>query len=326
MKRIFSFIFRALFVLAGAAACIYLYLYVTGYFTPAPAVGYIHSPSRAAYLDLDVLKNELAAGDVSLLESEEGEAPAAAAQRLLELGARVLIVGQDDPQVGSALLDAAAQAGATLVFVGSDPGAAVLASSDKAWYLGSEAAHGGELLGKQVALAYRDGVIADENGDHLLQYALFQTESGGAHSQFARYALEECEHYGVYTALLEYADEEGAPLPFNAERLTGQQKPEFILCTSPQDARTAYAVAQELGWLEGDAPVRIGAVAQNRGDAQALVADGVALAVPYYDPQAAARAAAAMAQNAMAFRFIGQDTGLSPDVEGRFILPFQLIQ
>ena len=177
-----------------------------------------------------------------------------------------------------------------------------------------------------MALAYRDGVIADENGDHLLQYALFQTESGGAHSQFARYALEECEHYGVYTALVEYADGEGEPLPFNAERLTGQQKPEFILCTSPQDARTAYAVAQELGWLEGEAPVRIGAVAQNREDAQALVADGVALAVPYYDPQAAARAAAAMAQNAIAFRFIGQDTGFSPDAEGRFILPFQLIQ
>lgn len=326
MKRIISLFFKILLAAAGAAACICFYLYVIGYFEPAPTVGYIHSPSQAAYLDLDLLKGELEAQGTELLESEPAESQADAAQRMLEAGARVLLVGQDGPQVSAALLEAAEQAGATVILTGSVPEASVLTSSDKTWYLGSEPAHGGELLGKEVALAYRGEVIADENGDHLLQYALFQTSSSDYHRQLAHYTLEECEHYGVYTALLDYAGEDGEPLPFNAERLTGQQKPEFILCTSAQDARAAYSVAEELGWLEGEAPVRIGAVAQNRQEAEALVAEGIALAVPYYDPEAAARAAAAMAQNALAFRFLGQDVGLVPDAEKRFILPFQIIQ
>lgn len=326
MKRIFSFFFKTLVVLAGAAGCVYFYLYVIGYFDPTPTVGYIHSPSGAVHLDLALLRSELESGGAELLESEAGESCADAAQRMLDAGARVLVVGQDDANVSGSLLQAAEEAGATLLFVGHSPRAELLAASDKAWYLGSDPAHGGELLGKQTALAYRDGTLADENGDHLLQYVLYQSQSDDYHTQLARYALEECEHYGVYTALLEYTGEEGEPLPFDAESLTGRQKPEFLLCTSAADARAAHALAGQLGWLEGDTPVRIAAAAQNEEEARALITDGVALAVSYYDPEAMARAAAQMAENALSFCFVGQDTGLSPDADGRFILPFQLLQ
>lgn len=326
MKRFFSFLFKTLFVLAGAAACIYFYLYVIGYFDPQPTVGYIHSPQEAPYVDLNLLRQELAADEIKLLESSDGEAYADAARRLLEEGARVLVVSQDAAAVNADMMRLTENAGVTVLFVGESPERSMLLASDKSWYVGSEPAHGGELLGKQVALAFRDGIIADVNDDHILQYYLYQSAPSEYGNELARYTLEECEHYGVYTARAEYADEEGAALPFDAEHLAGQTPPEFILCTTAQDARAAYETAMQLGWLEGDAPVRIGTAALDEDEANCLMNDGLVLAVPYYDLQTVTRATAAFAKNALRFQFVGLNTGFSPDQDGRFILPFQLLQ
>lgn len=323
MKHIFSVFFKGLLLAGAAAACIVFYLYTIGFFAPAPSVGLLASSSGRAHLDVSVLEADLAAHDVELLTADAGESAAAAAARLLAAGARVLIVPQDDASVDPALVTAAEKAGASVFFVGACPDNAVLASGAELWYLGSLASHGGELLGKAMAMDYRDGTVFDANGDLLLQYYLYQSAPDPEQADLASFALGECEHYGVYTAQVTYSDEEGAALPFDAEALAGQSAPEVILCTSEQDARAALETAAALGWLEGEQPVRIYAAADGPAEADALVADGVQAAA-HYDPTLMASTAAQMALNALDHQFPGIGTDLSSDEAGRFILPYGL--
>lgn len=321
MKHIFSILFKALLIAGAVASCIVFYLYTIGFFSPAPSVGLLTSPSGRTYLDASVLEADLAAHDVELLTTGADESPAVAASRLLAAGAKVLIVPQDDAAVTPALVTAAEKAGASVFFVGACPDSETLASSAELWYLGSLASHGGELLGKAMAMDYRDGTVFDVNGDLLLQYYLYQSAPDAEQADLASYALAECEHYGVYTAQVNYTDEEGAPLSFDAEALAGQTAPEVILCTSEQDARAALETAAALGWLDGEQPVRIYAAADTPDAADALVADGVQAAA-HYDPALMASTAAKMALNTLDHQFPGIGTDLSSDEAGRFILPY----
>ena len=323
MKHILLNIFKGLLLAGAAAACILFYLYTIDFFAPPPSVGLLTSPSGKTYLDADALKAALETEGVELLTAEPGESYAGAANRLLAAGAGVLIVPQDDASVDPSLLDAAGSAGASGFFVGESPSDATLNSSAELWYLGSLASHGGEVLGKAVAMDYRDGDVADANGDLLLQYYLFQSAPDEEQASLSNYALAECEHYGVYTAQVNYTDGEGAALPFDAESLAGQGAPEVILCTSAQDAQTALETALALGWLEGEQPVRIYAAADSPEEAEGLVADGVQ-AVAHYDPAAMGSTAARMALNALEHQFPGLGTELSSDEAGRFILPYGL--
>ena len=212
-----------------------------------------------------------------------------------------------------------------LVVVGRSPQLQEMEDYDKLWYAGSNPALGGELLGEEMAMGFRSGAIADANGDLLLQYSLYLSDIGPYHQALSYYALQECEHYGVYSNLLEYLDENDDPLPFTAEALAGQQKPELLLCTTAEDARFLYDLAGQLGWLEGDAPVRIAAVAENSKLAQALVDDGIAMAATYYDIDQITQVAGQLALNALDSQFAGQGLELQPDETGRFFIPFGLV-
>lgn len=323
MKHLISVIFKGLLLVCAVAACIVFYLYTIDFFAPPPAVGLLCAPSGKTYLDVATLESGLQAEGVELLTAEPGESYSAAADRMLAAGAEVLIVPQDDASVDASLLACAETAGVPVFFVGESPSNAILGSSAELWYLGSLASHGGELLGKAIAMDYRDSTIFDANGDLLLQYYLYQSAPDAEQTALSDFALAECEHYGVYTARVDYTDEEGASLPFDAETLAGQSAPELILCTSVQDARTALETAADLGWLEGEHPVRIYAAADTPEEADALVADGVQAAA-HYDPVAMGSTAAQMALNALEHQFPGLGTELSSDEAGRFILPYGL--
>lgn len=325
MKHILSNIFKGLLLAGAAASCIVFYLYTINFFAPPPTVGLLTSPSGKTYLDADTLKNSLEAEDVEFLTAEAGESYAAAAERMLAAGAGVLIVPQDDASVDASVLSGAEAAGASVFFVGESPSDETLGSSAQLWYLGSLASHGGELLGKAIAMDYRDGTSFDTNGDLLLQYYLYQSAPDAEQSDLANYALAECEHYGVYTAQVNYTDAEGAALPFDAESLAGQSAPEIILCTSVADAQAALDTAAALGWLDGEQPVRIYAAADTPEEADALVAAGVQ-AVAHYDPVVMGSTAAHMALNALDHQFPGLGTELSSDEAGRFILPYGLTE
>ncbi|MDY4166648.1 MAG: hypothetical protein SOY27_04050 [Fournierella sp.] len=325
MKRIALILAKLFAVCAALGLCVLLYLFSVGYFDPQPAIGYLHSPKELPYVDLDALEDRFAENGVRFLLGDESAGYEPAARELIEQGAQVLIVSEDEDILDPALLRLARRHSVPLVVVGRSPQLQEMEDYDKLWYVGSNPALGGELLGEEMAMGFRDGTIADANGDLLLQYSLYLSDIGPYHQALSYYALQECEHYGVYSNLLEYLDENDDPLPFTAEALAGQQKPELLLCTTAGDARFLYDLAEQLGWLEGDAPVRIAAVAENPELAQALVNDGVAVAASYYDIDQITQVAGQLALNALDKQFAGQGLELQPDETGRFFIPFGLV-
>lgn len=325
MKRIALILAKLFAVCAALGLCVLLYLFSVGYFDPQPAIGYLHSPKELPYVDLDALEDRFAENGVRFLLGDESAGYEPAARELIEQGAQVLIVSEDEDILDPALLRLARRHSVPLVVVGRSPQLQEMEDYDKLWYVGSNPALGGELLGEEMAMGFRDGTIADANGDLLLQYSLYLSDIGPYHQALSYYALQECEHYGVYSNLLEYLDENDDPLPFTAEALAGQQKPELLLCTTAGDARFLYDLAEQLGWLEGDAPVRIAAVSENPELAQALVNDGVAVAASYYDIDQITQVAGQLALNALDKQFAGQGLELQPDETGRFFIPFGLV-
>lgn len=325
MKRIALILAKLFAVCAALGLCVVLYLFSAGYFDPQPAIGYLHSPKELPYVDLDALEDRFEENGVRFLLGDESAGYEPAARELIEQGAQVLIVSEDEDILDPALLRLARRHSVPLVVVGRSPQLQEMEDYDKLWYVGSNPALGGELLGEEMAMGFRDGAIADANGDLLLQYSLYLSDIGPYHQALSYYALQECEHYGVYSNLLEYLDENDDPLPFTAEALAGQQKPELLLCTTAGDARFLYDLAGQLGWLEGDAPVRIAAVAENPELAQALVDDGVAVAASYYDVDQITQVAGRLALNALNSQFAGQGLELQPDETGRFFIPFGLV-
>lgn len=325
MNRFSHIIIQSLIVLLGFALCILFYFYSIGAFQSPAAVGYIHSPKELPYLDLDALKTTFSQESVPFYEADSSLSYAQAADYLIQQGAQVLIVNQDTDTIDSDLLQIANENGTTLLFVGRAPSDDALSSYDKAWYIGSSSALGGELLGYQLALAFRDGTIADSNGDHLLQYSFYLSNNGPYYQELASHTMEECEHYGVFSDQIQYVSENGEALEFTAEQLAGQPKPEALLCSTAQDARMLHDLAAQLGWLDSDAPVRIAAIAQNPTDAQALIADGICFAVSYYNPTAIAQTVADFALNSLMQEYAAQNIELQPDESGHFFVPFELI-
>ena len=325
MKQIALIIAKLFAVCAALGLCVLLYLFSVGYFDPQPAIGYLHSPKELPYVDLDALEDRFAENGVRFLLGDESAGYEPAARELIEQGTQVLIVSEDEDILDPALLRLARRHSVPLVVVGRSPQLQEMEDYDKLWYVGSNPALGGELLGEEMAMGFRDGTIADANGDLLLQYSLYLSDIGPYHQALSYYALQECEHYGVYSNLLEYLDQNDAPLHFTAEALAGQQKPELLLCTTAGDARFLYDLAEQLGWLESDAPVRIAAVAENLELAQALVNDGVAVAASYYDIDQITQVAGQLALNALDKQFAGQGLELQPDETGRFFIPFGLV-
>ena len=325
MKRIALILAKLFAVCAALGLCIVLYLFSVGYFDPQPTIGYLHSPKELPYVDLDALEDRFAENGVRFLLGDESADYEPAARELIDQGAQVLIVSEDEDILDPALLRLARRHNVPLVVVGRSPQLQEMEDYDKLWYVGSNPALGGELLGEEMAMGFRSGAIADANGDLLLQYSLYLSDIGPYHQALSYYALQECEHYGVYSNLLEYLDENDDPLPFTAEALAGQQKPELLLCTTAGDARFLYDLAEQLGWLEGDAPVRIAAVAENSKLAQALVDDGIAMAATYYDIDQITQVAGQLALNALDSQFAGQGLELQPDETGRFFIPFGLV-
>lgn len=321
MKHIFKTVFAVLLAIVGVLACVFLYHYAIDKISLKPIAGYLMAQDEEPFIREDLLKSTLEQKGITLLEREEGETDAAALQRMVEAGARAVLIGQSTPNGGLDLMQKVSEEPVTLLFVGRHPSQTILSDSDKAWYLGSDSAHGGELLGAEAAKAFKSGDIPDTNQDMLLQVMTV------GDSPLIDHALTECEHLGVYTEVLSYCDDEGNLLPFTAEGYAQAPKPELILCNFGSDARSARELAQELGWLDGEAPVKICCSAASKDGAASLREDGIVdLPVPYYDVDAVTLNAAVFIENALDFKFVSQGTDLAPNQQDRFILPYQVLE
>lgn len=268
-------------------------------------------------------------------------------------GATVLIVELDAVPEDTGLLDAAARYSADVFLVGAYPGDTYMDHYDKAYYIGSRPEYAGELAGQDAALAYRGGGIPDLTGNLLLDYLSAGMDTGDGATALAS-AVQECEHYGVYSesCLPQYtaeaqaeeqaeeeADSEAAlSEPFTppegmsegaaalAQAWQGRlYEPELIYCAGLDALTSAQEYADYAGWSTREQPVAYVLFTNSLGEAQQGVSRGCATVI-YYDAEAVGNCVVQMCRNLAQQNYIAEDTGFAPDEHDALWVPYDMLR
>ncbi len=358
MKKFLLHLFMIAAALTGA---VYLFLYWTGIFSPAPLVACIYTDDAPLHIELETMgimfENEGYTFESTALTDDL----TLTATTYIEAGAAVLIFDLNEVQPDSSLFDIASEYGTVLFFTGTSPDTSLLENYDKAWYLGASAEYAGELLGTEIALGFREGEIVDANSDLLLDYFLSDTNSTNAVA-YLETALLECDHYGVYTvnimdtaALLglttstneseetaveetseteetttadgeEAAESSEANLSSEAVSIELQilPTPEVVMSLGESNAQIAYAFAQKQGWLAGETAPQFTAIVESYAIAKALCAEYDNFAIVYYDTVYTTDALIQMTSNVINNRYLTLGTDFIPESDSSFLIPYQI--
>lgn len=293
-----------------------------------PLVGFISTAEGELPHDLEQVRGRLEADGWHTAAQAGCTDLQAAVTQLTQQGASVLIFHIEGNLPDADFTAPARAAGVAMIFAGQAPVRALNTQYDKIWYLGSSTADAGELLGQQVAAAFRAGSLPDADGDLILDY-LVLTDGTSAAEEILDAAEWEYSRYGVIGAdceesvLLSRAAAPSASTDLTAKWAALGQRPELILCIGAEYARAAHAAAGQLGWLEGESPVYLAAVVENSELAQELLALGGFCGLVHYDEAAEQAALYTMTVNLLNSRDVAYGTELRRDITSpQFDLPF----
>lgn len=315
-------IFCALGCLAAVLLCLWVWLTASGAFISASAVVFFTDERGTAYLDPDRLAQQL--NDCTLHTLDVNDDPAAQLEELQRANKHEVvcaaIVAADDRTAAASLAQQLSQTGLPVILAGAAPEEGLLEAGNL-WYVGSDPASGGELLGEALAEDWHSGVLPDLNGDYLMQYILRGPEETSLSSALLQAVLTECEHYGIFSNPVEEepsqtledelsqieqaqqdardgetpaADAEDTPVVLNLG-----STPETILFGGAESGQAALEEAAQQGWTDGETPSLLAGFALNEQQARQLAQAGAARVV-YYDLPTVTDTVAALAANLLA--------------------------
>ena len=316
-------IFCVLGCLAALALCLVVWLTASGAFTPASAVVLFTDKNGAAYLDSDRLAQQLTDCTLYTLDAEgDATAQLEELQRTQKREVRAAIVAADDRTLAANLAKQLAQTGLPVILTGAAPEEG-LVETGNIWYVGSDPASGGELLGEALAADWNSGALSDLNGDYLMQYVLRGPEETNLSYPLLQAVLNECEHYGIFSnpvqeepdqtlsdelSQIEQAQQDardGEAPAADAEDtpvvLSLGSTPEAILFGGAESGQAALEEAARQGWTDGETPSLLAGFALNELQARQLAEDGAARVV-YYDLPTVTDTAAVLTANLLAER------------------------
>lgn len=316
-------IFCVLGCLAALALCLVVWLTASGAFTPASAVVLFPDKNGAAYLDSDRLAQQLTDCTLYTLDAEgDATAQLEELQRTQKREVRAAIVAADDRTLAASLAQQLAQTGLPVILTGAVPDEG-LVETGNIWYVGSDPANGGELLGEALAADWNSGALSDLNGDYLMQYVLRGPEETSLSYPLLQAVLNECEHYGIFSnpvqeepdqtlsdelSQIEQAQQDardGEAPAADAEDtpvvLSLGSTPEAILFGGAESGQAALEEAARQGWTDGETPSLLAGFALNELQARQLAEDGAARVV-YYDLPTVTDTAAVLTANLLAER------------------------
>lgn len=316
-------IFCVLGCLAALALCLVVWLTASGAFTPASAVVLFTDKNGAAYLDSDRLAQQLTDCTLYTLDAEgDATAQLEELQRTQKREVRAAIVAADDRTLAANLAKQLAQTGLPVILTGAAPDEG-LVETGNIWYVGSDPASGGELLGEALAADWNSGALPDLNGDYLMQYVLRGPEETSLSYPLLQAVLNECEHYGIFSnpvqeepdqtlsdelSQIEQAQQDardGEAPAADAEDtpvvLSLGSTPEAILFGGAESGQAALEEAAQQGWTDGETPSLLAGFALNELQARQLAEDGAARVV-YYDLPTVTDTAAVLTANLLAER------------------------
>ncbi|MCO7260844.1 galactose/glucose ABC transporter substrate-binding protein MglB [Dickeya zeae] len=97
---------------------------------------------------------------------------------LLAKGVKALAINLVDPAAAAIVVQKAKAADVPVVFFNKEPNAKVLASYDKAYYVGTDSKESGIIQGQLIAKHWKANPSWDLNKDGVIQYALLKGEPG----------------------------------------------------------------------------------------------------------------------------------------------------
>jgi len=123
---------------------------------------------------------------------------------MISKGVNALAINLVDPQAAPTIISKAQQAGLPVVFFNKEPNAEVMASYDKAWYVGTTSAESGIIQGELIADAWKAHPEWDKNGDGKIQYVLLKGEPGHPDAEArTKYSIETVVEKGIQVEELE---------------------------------------------------------------------------------------------------------------------------
>jgi methyl-galactoside transport system substrate-binding protein len=97
---------------------------------------------------------------------------------MIAKGVDSLAVNLVDPTAAATIISKAKDADLPVVFFNKEPDHSVLASYDKAWYVGTNSAEAGIIQGEMMVKDWQANADWDLNGDGVVQYVMLKGEPG----------------------------------------------------------------------------------------------------------------------------------------------------
>ncbi|QOL13827.1 galactose/glucose ABC transporter substrate-binding protein MglB [Dickeya dianthicola] len=149
----------------------------------------------------DIEKEAKALGGVELLMNDSQNDQSKQNDQvdvLLAKGVKALAINLVDPAAAAIVVQKAKAADVPVVFFNKEPNAKVLASYDKAYYVGTDSKESGIIQGQLIAKHWKANSSWDLNKDGTIQYALLKGEPGHPDAEArTKYVVETLTKEGL---------------------------------------------------------------------------------------------------------------------------------
>ena len=178
-------------------------------------------------------------------------------------GVNVLIVNPVDRMTSQAIIDKAKSANIPVVFINREPTEEMLASYEKAYYVGAKAEESGTQAGELIANYFKAHPEADKNHDGKLQFVLLRGQNG--HQDMilrSRYSVQAIRDAGIEPAEVANAianwDKLEAMNIMNAFLMAiGAENIEAVIANNDEMALGAIEALKAQDYNKGDASMYI---------------------------------------------------------------------
>jgi len=176
---------------------------------------------------------------------------------MISKGVQALAINLVDPQAAPTIVQKAKDANMPVVFFNKEPGADVLKSYDKAWYVGTASAEAGVIQGEMIANIWNGNAKLDKNGDGVMQYVLLKGEPGHPDAEArTKYAVDTAVEKGLKVEQLElqtgmWDSVKGKEL-MDAWLAKHGDKIEFVITNNDAMALGAIQSLKSNGYFVGD--------------------------------------------------------------------------
>lgn len=222
---------------------------------------------------------------------------------LIAKGAKALAINLVDPKAAQTVIDKAKAKNIPVIFFNKEPDASVLASYDKAYYVGTNSAESGIIQGELIAKAWEANKDKyDKNKDGKIQYVLLKGEPGHPDAEArTKYSVETVKEKGIEVEELAMDtamwDATKATEKMDAWISKFNDKIEFVICNNDAMALGAIASLEKAGYFNGDKFIPVVGV-DAIPEALEMIEKGKMIGTVLNDPKNQGKATIELATNA----------------------------